>query len=453
MSKQRATHAVLIVVAVLAVIAVAIPAGTGFLVKPRLKTWFRSFSSRSPGVEWQMESFHQGLWSSTATSRVTLATAHGKQPITFELKHTIEHGPALRGLYLMRIKTRPVLAGRVDPALLRAFGDRAPISLTATLPLRGPLHLRFASPALTGAQDIGQGRTLTWKGMSLTARFGRPHSHLTLQGSLPLAQVRSDLGVARLSGVTVSGDSRKDDHGAWGSRTAVRMDELSAQTVNQQGQTTDGRPPVKIHDGRLDYNTSLDAQGLVQIASGLHIADIDVGDRSFNKLQIEAHARRLSPELLQLFTRRGAAAGMAALRGPGLARIVTRNPQIEIDPIHLDTPNGPVQGKLSVGLAANGVAPDKIKLQLWPQLLHAKASLHLPEALAVTLAQLVTQRQLAAYARQTQQKIDPKQVQAIANARLEGLVNAGFVSHEDGAYGTSAHFEHGHLTINGHKVF
>jgi uncharacterized protein YdgA (DUF945 family) len=204
-------------------------------------------------------------------------------------------------------------------------------------------------------------------------------------------------------------------------------------------------------DERLDLRLELGADTL------------GVGGRSYRDARLGLTAEGLDGEALseliqglKALTSGAVSPAMRGLIGAALmARLLPQlaqaGPRISVDPLRVDTPEGPASARLSLGLAGSPPAGPQTDdpfatPNAWITALSGDGELELPEAIALEWLGRVGPEPVAGSGPAGQ---DPAHA---ARARLAPWVDSGWVSERDGRIASVFRLADGLLTVNGKTV-
>ncbi len=437
--------------ALVAGVGVAAPVVVGMQSQARLDTITTRASERMARLEWSIESFEQGAYSSRATTRMTWRFPEAQRPpATLELRHRIHHGPRPDGLYWARVETVPVVEGGMGTRLARIYGERDPLSATYTEGVTGNQSLRVRSPAVDTQVDGGR---FTSQGLELRIDRRKGDGRVTIDGALPGLELRAGDARIDLHELTVAGELDQSKALTTGHvrlalagldvqprRTASRGAEAVfavrglrvSERLDQRDGALAGRLSVEAHDlavARKRYRALAAEVGVEGIPAGL------VERLSRAAREAQAQGRPAWPAMASTFQ----------AHSPGEA--VAHAPRLRIERIEAQTPSGPV--RLDGHIGVPGLEGDTI--QGWLQVLlalEARLRVDLPQGLARALAA----RYLARQAERSGTVPSQAQLEALAAERLTAFEREGWINRREGQVATEMTYEAGALRINGQRV-
>lgn len=454
LSRRRWFVALGVLAAFVVGVGVAAPIVVGMQSQARLDTMTNRASERVARLDWSIESFEQGAYSSRATTRMVWRFPNAQRPpAEVELRHRIDHGPRPDGLYWARVETVPVAEGEMGERLAAIYGERDPISATYTEGITGKQSLHVRSPEV--AANVGpDGRgVFTSRGFDLRVARRKGSGRVTIDGELPGLALRADDGRIRLHELSVTGE----------------LDQGGALTTGEVGLSLAGL------DLRRRHNASAESDDLFALRRLRMSERLEQNDGALSgQLTVEADdlavARKRYTELgaavgvdgipVALVERVNRAASEAQAQGsrawPAVARTLQRYapgeavahaPRVRIEHIEAQAPAGAIRidGRLGVsGLEGQNV-------QGWLQVLlalEARLRLDVPERLARAL----TARYFARQAAGSGSAPSGDALKAMATEQLDAFERNGWINRRQGQLDTEMVYEAGALRINGRRV-
>ncbi|CRI66459.1 exported hypothetical protein [Thiocapsa sp. KS1] len=461
--------AIVAVALLLGLILMLGPFALGHLARIGYDRLVADLMSGSPGATILQNSYRRGWFISSAAFEVLIPADPGSappsSPTRIRLDSRIEQGP---GLWLA--SRFPPVFGRVHT---RVELQGLPVALPA-LPVTIDLHLdgsglvRLNVPpgetvatadvlglrhsAIDGELRIGSSRR------TLAARFGLAELAL-LSPTGPLARF-SDLRFESERPDRTSGTGRLDVAGvelagveaAPGAQKGLRIDGLAATL---SGNIREGLLDLRLLVSTRASATARDAFGPSQIGlSGERLdmaalEDLAEGLRALGSGQV-------AQEMQGLVT-----AGLIAGLVP---RFVERAARIAVEPMRIETADGPAVGRLDLRLEPGADTPNWLTSDTgdWLSLLRADGELELPETVALAwLGRSIEEEAGDETLSASSPAFEPvgaqpaAAVQAVpseARALLEGWISDGWVSRRGDRLASALRLGDGLLTINGKTV-
>ena len=207
---------------------------------------------------------------------------------------------------------------------------------------------------------------------------------------------------------------------------------------------------------------------LLMVALTYRIAELRIGEANYGPTHVELSASRLDGQTLKALQQdlvevngQGLPEAMAGIAAVGvlmkhLPALVAAEPQLAIDHLDLTTPEGPIQGRLSVGV--KGLTGTDVMAGTWLKRLAADGELSLPRGIAVSMIALAQRERLLeerAVGEQDIQGLTAEQEQAIesfAAAQVDTLAQEGWITTDGVRLSSVIRLVDGLLTVNGHTL-
>lgn len=476
------------VLLVLGALLAAVPVVLGHLAEAAYREGLVQWIAEQPDWQLTQDGYQRGWFTSTAA--LALRQRSGPRPevgtgLLIHLDGRIDHSP--------RVWFTP----RFPPLIAEVHGHLAILGTALPLPdmlVRGDLQLdgvvsaRVSAPAAAleptsarlgvrhGALE-GELRFLPMPDTGLTALLDR--SRWPAGGALVFDLHAPEFDIQSLSGplAAVTGARMEGTLQTLSDASELGRDQPSplgeAGTALTQGQSVGAggsrgpegevpNPGGQAKTGLLRFETRLSAQRLA--APGLDLGNVQAGlEVERLPLEVLAVARARLGRLRPSRVPSGALGlGWAGLLAEILPDLATAGTRLTLDPLSAETPDGPLRGRLDMGLipmpaasspASAGSSSASVRRLLWwsPSqwltLFQADADLDLPEP--VVLALLARSEGLL-------RLVAPRSVQGREGSaadpsqrRLDDLVNAGWITRQGGQLLTALRSGDGLITING----
>lgn len=397
------------------------------------------------------------------------------------LQGTIHHGPLTFLAGSFEGENAPPLAlGAMDAALFfeqepvfyqMFFGQSPLITSRILISLTGDLKIavkgqRLAYKAQDGSLEID------WKGFMARLKFSGDKLNGAIDG--PGLTARSQMGSFILDGYGSAFDLERHQTGYYLGKQKMSMDgvrvEVSDQNLFRSGKLT------------LEYDSKASGQ-LMNFTSGVNFDKFEVGKRVFGPMRLKTEGRKINlagvKKLEQSY--RDMLVNMEASKTPGEGRdetdpslrpdaragtqalpkltddavsalkmITAGGPSLEIPEFFLDTPEGKIDGKFTMGIDS-GAQIDFNRPETVTAALFMDFDLRVPRVLAQEFLKLGKAQELKKKPLRTGGETDKEALQ-IAGRELEEKIAQGFYIVEGANLRLAGNLKGGVLNINGKRI-
>lgn len=450
---------------VLALILAVGPLAVGHLTKAGYEDLLASLIKDLPDREIQHNSYQQGWFASSAAVEVLIPpdpTAQTplrvpQRPIRIRLDSRIEQGP----LAWLTSGFSPVLGRvhtRVEVQGLSVALPVLPVSIALHADGAGLMQLQVPpgeTPATAEAMGLRHGL--------IDGELRLSSDRETLAGWMALAGVEllSPTGpIARLSELRF--EAELPDPASGTARLDVAMVEVAGLAqgpdASKSPPHTSALPTLRVEALSATLSREL-RDGLLHLRLALSAQQTATARQTYGRSALGLSADRLDTEALADLAEGVALLGSGQVAPPmqGLVtaglmmslvpRFVASSARIGVEPIRIETPDGPVSGRLDLRLDPGADAPTWLTSGVgdWLALLRIDGDLELPETIALDwLARGVEDETLSVS--------QPAAAREEARTLLAGWVRDGWVSVRDARVVSAVRLGDGLLTINGKTV-
>lgn len=399
-----------------------------------------------------LEHYDRGWFGSRAQAELSVQPSPGgrlAKPFHIRLDSLVSHGPLhwFRAFppALARVETRAEL---VDLPV-----DLPPLLVSTDIGVGGRALARLRVPAGDRAGRNGAYR-LQNEELIGTIQFEPGGSRIVTDIRLPgLALMAPSGSVGELQGLALAADLQRRSGGLYGGtgRIAVGSAQLGPPGAETRLEGLTLNLNQTPRDERLDLSLELGTETL------------GVGGGAYRDLRLGLAAERLDGETLSELTEglKALSSGAvsptmrgligAALMARLLPRLAAAGPRISIDPLRVETPEGPASARLSLGLEGSESAGNPKDTpfsdpRAWITALSGDGEMELPESLALEWLGRAGSASTAAPGPAGDDAANT------ARARLKPWVEGGWVSASDGRVASAFRLADGLLTVNG-KTF
>lgn len=424
---------------------------------------------RTNGAQVTRMKYDRGWFSAQADTELLLPLPPGArelpqlpEELRISLSSTLHHGPltSLGGLGLAQIDTRILLNGE------QLFPDDYPARLRTRVALDGATRTVLDLPPVKLAQT-GERPAIDFRGLSgfltIAADFSRMDARLESPGALIAG---GKIGRLDIGALTV------DSKGARGV-AGLMLGDAKLALSGLQLETADAGGALSLSN--LYAEGSSNAAGeLVAGSARYRIGALRIGDQAFQEIELKMSAGNLSAAVLaqiqQALDEIQTQALEPQMQGRALLTtlltqlplLLEHDPLLAVDLLRVDTPDGRVEGQLSV--QSRGLRWEDLQgggTGFLKKLL-AEAHIELPQTLLRQLIALRTehefQRELA-LRRELGEEIEvpsaeelQRLIGEVADQQIAALMEQRLLVREGAQLRASARFELGTLTVNGETV-
>ena len=341
-----------------AVIILAAGVAAPWYTGKRIEQEFRQGVDQiSAGAPTQVTQYDRGWRTSDAVTRTVIETEDG--PWQVDVHHHITHGPW--GFGWAHIDSTPDF-GEHQSAVAHYFGDRPALEANTTVGFGNDVNIDWHSPAFddTDVPD-SDGARLAWGGMEGHYRLADDHTASSV--SIPSLNFRSDDATLTLNALTLDSDGAGGPEwpnmdNFWDARFKATLGQLNLQDdtegvglrlgLDGQGQLRDNG------DKGLSMNASWQVSNLLM--QGPSLAEPLVVNNATQTLALRHLPRDATRQLLIDLSNVDDSLNEDQVSGQ-MQNIMTRyllealkgTPTAEVTVAGLDTPQGSLEGKLTLG--------------------------------------------------------------------------------------------------------
>lgn len=422
---------------------------------------FRDYAaqvSADPAMPFDLSvvTYERGTLKSHAITRVAV---RGSQRLTFELEHSIDHGPSL-AFGMSRIVTTVRWPEAARPAIAYYFEGRPPLSLVTVVGFDGTSHTDVVSPAFEKSpQDQSSGKVV-WGGLS--GSIGHPAAD-QVRGMVTMPRLALDTpaGSGHLDGLNVNVDWKTTGPNSlyWTGASSLSIAEAGLISPFGSYAVRD----VAFGGYQKDQGKTLLAGYTVRAASG----EMMTGEQRqpvFRNANLDVELSGLDRKALSdLFdgTTRLAPDMPAAERNEKTMALVThaleaiaaQSPSLALKQMEVETPHGAFSATGDLGLGPAGAGGMPPSPSAWVERLQGTFTIEVAPGLArLALAKQSMPKAYAALSKPGE-KIDQEAVKALADhfadRRLKLMAQHGALRMKGANYLIEIDLKRGEVLLNG----
>jgi uncharacterized protein YdgA (DUF945 family) len=384
------------------------------------------------------------------------AAADVLQPMLLTFRSTIQHGPFAGGkLTAAVVDSELVFDAKTNEALVKAFGDKKPLTARTVIAYGGAGRTSLQSPAMVATLKGADGEpvSIAWDGMTMDVDFTADTKHLVMAGKAPKFELKGARGEQMLmSSLTFSADQTRvfdDEPLLYGGKQRLEIARFEFSAPKAEGE---GAKPVVMRLEKVVYDADMPIAGeFVDIFGKMGAATFVIGGQDYGPVNYDTsfkrmHARTVAGLYRDMVKMYADPALLAGKPDPGMVlgpmaqraqELLKHNPEFAIDRISFNSPQG--QALVSARVALKDAKPDDFNdmRRLMPKI-DASAKLVVPEGM---LAELGAARAETPEEKDMQRKMFAMQVQSFSEQ--------GYVVRKGEMLESTIVFKDGQLTVNG----
>jgi uncharacterized protein YdgA (DUF945 family) len=417
--------------------------------------------NRANYLDVSSKNYERGLFSSTASTTVTVTPQSSGDSFNFTIISSIHHGPFV-------FLESPHLKGRLQPVLAVIRTRLAPgdcsNSLKETLQkipelesseiltvifYDGSAESYFDVPSFrkTLSVDKGEEVDVQWDGFTAKSKFDASLGEVSVSYGAPSLKMTEKSQTLLVKDIQCDFNSHPGIKGI-----SVGSMALSIGSIEF---VEEGSPPFNLNSLGMQAESGVSGQ-TINGTFRLNFDKLSAAGLGVGPFLIEFEARKLDADVLSRFERlvpkfrkkdEGQAEDsnevMDVLVREVLGGLLAKSPEFEIKQLEIRTDRGDMSGRARLTFAGSGENLAGNILALLGSI-DASADLKVSEALFFMIAENALRDSSA------------PQPEEAAKSRVSGLVMeltaANIISREDGAFKSSATYKHGIITVNGRKL-
>ncbi len=407
------------------------------------------------------KSYERGLFSSTASTTVTVTPRSGEDSFNFTITSSIHHGPFvfLESPYL-KGSLQPVLAviqtrlvpGDCSDSLKKVLQEIPELESSEILTViyydgSGESYFDVPSFQKTLSTDKGGEVSVEWGGFTAKSKFDASLGEVSVSYSAP------SLKMTEKSQSLLAKDIQCDFNSHPGMK-GISVGSM-AFSIGSIDVVEEGGPPFDLSSFGMQAESGVSGQ-TINGTLRLNFDRLSAAGLGVGPFALEFEARKLDADVLSRFERlapkfrkgdtgqaEGVKEAMHVLVTEILGDLLTKSPEFEIKQLKIRTDKGDLSGKASLVFAGQGENLAGNILALLSSI-DASADFKVSEALFFLIAENALRDSSAP---------NPEEAaKSSASGLVKELTAANIMLREDGAFKSSATYKHGILTVNGHKL-
>jgi uncharacterized protein YdgA (DUF945 family) len=371
---------------------------------------------------------------------------------TVTLVHDISHGPTPlnpRGATVVTTIDFPESARKT---LDYYFPDAEALQVVSRVGLTGSQSHEAVIPAFSGEVKDRPGVSMEWEQAFVAVEMNAGQDRMRLQGEAPLFRVHGeDTPEVVLSGYDFTTEVSKSKTGLWPGKGGFSLNRFALVHPGDEAR-------LEVRGVKTDVVSS-EEQGLFSANLGTRLDLLEVGGRTYTDGLLEARMSRLDAEAVAELDERVSKrmkqdpspeeinTAVAAILGELLPRFLDDNPEMAVETLEVETPDGRIIGTLALRYAG---ASEPGQPGFTPLLgLEGRAELAMPRSAALKVSTLLLNDYFKAQLANLPEQERQRRLDEAAARQLQGLERQGLVVVEDGVYRVRAELDQASLTVNG----
>jgi len=475
-----------IIIIPIVIIAAAIPAVPYFIGTSVEKTFRNEIEQASSqgalsGAQVELVSYQRGIFSASAETSFTYQNPNGKDKLTFNVTHHIDHTPHPLDQVLATVDSKLQPNGSVQELLSPLFKELSPIQVTTRVYIDGHQEGTVFSPAVTGQLDGAKAGKLEWKGLQGSVWQSATRDHIKVQltapgihynksategqahdasmkvpsESAPSAANEAPKALA-INDLSYEADMTKTPSGLWASNGSMAASQIEATFAEKDGSDINiAIDNTNFKAEQSEINGLLQISGIIKASSinanGMILKDA-VYDIAVENIDSKA-MKALQSEMKQIAEAESKNTDPLAMLLPHLPALVNAQPVIKINEISVNGPMGhfalsmksQIKGQWNDMLAQNPL--------LLMQMLVAELQAEVPRSVVASALEERVRDAIISQLENSDQEINDtdldEMVKQGVEQQLASLIAQGYIKEKQTQLVTNVAFNAGQLTVNG----
>ncbi len=406
----------------------AVPYITGVVIERQL-SGMKALPGMGAGGVWSVDSYQRGYLSSEVTSSLTFNT--GDEQVVLHFKQDISQVPSWDGRYAS-IRSVWVPDTNVKPEVEKLFNGKEPVVFNTALNILGGSHTRGdIAPVNVEGLDFSGGKVTI--DTARNGHFGYGMVIDNFSAIDPESRTGSDIPVV-LKGINLTAEGQMAANGiAWDGQAELKVASLSKGqegsiqglgiTMSSKRTGDDFAVTTGFDVAKADFpNMPAASRNMTNLAYHFSLSRLDALAIEKIYMQIQQAQKQGKTDQKQLTQ------AMTLTLMSEMPALLNRGPQFELKPARMTMPSGDVVLNFSVALPPGHATEVMSNPMSLLNLLDMQGDFTVPQAALKAMLS--------------------ESGQADDDTQLNALIQAGYVSRDNGLLKTKFTFKSGHLTIN-----
>lgn len=407
-----------------------------------------------PQLEVEAGEFKRGWLGSESSTRFTITSGEkDAEPVTFELQHRINQIPSPGAM--MTVESELVLPPEAAEKLQTYFNDTPPLSAVTKVGYGGSSTTTLSSPGYSGALQNDAETHLEWKGLNgSVSSNGQDHLSMTLNA--PGLKLKDEEGEMTLSSLSYSSELKQGAHELWyGTADGTLEGMLVDVTTPQNG-------PFRMQLQKLRFDSEQREDGdLVDIDGKFTIDTLDVNGYTVENAIYDTGYHNLDAASLSAINRVMRETMRQQPQQPEqmmaeilqhVEKLLSRQPELHIRQLQVDTPQGQVSGNMKLALT-EGFSPQMMSdVSQLLDVMQLDMEASLPQVMLREMFSNSARSTVVRMANAQGQELNPdelqQQVETLTEQQIQGLLSQGMMVEKGESYASTLHYAPHTLTIN-----
>ncbi len=411
--------------------------------------------NRANYLDVSIKSYERGIFSSTASTTVSLTPRLSGDSFNFTAISSIYHGPFvfLESSHL-KGSLHPVLAvvrtrlapGDCPESLKKMLQEIPELESSEILTVifydgSGESYLDVPSFRKTLSTENGGEVGVEWDGFTAKSKFDASLGEASVSYSAPSLKVTEKSQTLLVKDIQCDFNSHPGINGISVGSMAFSIGGIDV--------VEEGSPPFNLSSFGMQAESGVSGQ-MINGALRLNFDKLSAAGLGVGPFTLEFEARKLDADVLSRFQRLvpkfrtgGAKGVMDVLVREILGDLLAKSPEFEIKQLKIRTDRGDMSGRASLAFAGHGENLAGNILALLGSI-DASADLKVSEALFFMIAENALRENSAPHPEEA--------AKSRVSALVMELMAANIMLQEDGAFKSSATYRRGIITVNGRKL-
>ncbi len=439
------------------------------------------------GFNVDLVDYKRGLFSATATTRISPIVQDGAESFSLELIHHINHTPNPVSQVIATVDTGVVLSEDAKEALAPLFKEQAPLDIHTRIFFDGHQEATITSPAVSGELNGKEAVAVEWKGLQGTAWQSAGRDKLKFKLNSPGVILKNaDIepqadSQAKATDATVVDESVVPTEAAERQFQSVSVTELQYEVDLHKGESgmwmgqasasiggfdigavDVGGKAFAMHIDNIDMSGDQDeSNGLVKASGLIKTKMINVDGFELTNAVYDVGVENLDAKALhawqstmtQVLKDEVKSADPFSPLLEQLPALVNAQPVLKVNDLSVDSPMGRFAFKLDSRITGEWNDMLMENPAMLVTMVKAELDASVPKAAVISSLQdniraSVIANSTARQVEMSREEVD-KIVQQTAEQQLGGLVQQGYLKEVGEQYDSHIEYDAGMLTING----
>ncbi|MFO7594066.1 MAG: YdgA family protein [Pseudomonadota bacterium] len=415
-----------------------------------------------PQLSAQAGDFNKGWFTSEASTKFTVASnKEGGKPLEFELVHHITQVPSFGEGALMTIDSELVLPTDATEELGNYFEETPLLRAHTIIKFDGSEESTFTSPSYSGSLRGDKNVRLEWQGLEGSSRMDAETDNISVSITAPLLRFEDNEGKLLIDNLHYDAQLRRGNHQLWFGSSDTSVDKFTLDLDSPKNgptsvhlnnltftseQRENSRQRVNM-DGKLTFD-SAEVNGFT-VENGIY-------DAGYSNLDA-ASLGQINTGLKQIIRRQPQEPGVL-ITGmlPQLQSLLSRQPELAIRQLKVDTPMGTIHSKMNMALTEEPADQVMLNPAELMNMMKLDIEVSLPKPLLMGIFSTSARNSIMRTAKAQNKTLSEeelnRQVNVVVQQQVQGLLAQKLMVDEGENYATAIHYTPQKLVINEEDV-